>query len=158
MRLKPMGAPDALDGADADAGRLGHRGAGPVRCFARRLLHGQRDNALGDRGIELRNARGPRFVAQEPIDAFDRETLLPAPNAGLRLAGFAHDRVRADALGAEQHDLRPPNVLLRRIAILYQAAKPIQVGGGDGKGDAASHAQDSHAASPPGISLPVFKR
>ena len=58
---------------------------------------------------------------------------------------------RTQPLGAEQHDLRPPNVLLRRIAILYQAAKPIQVGGGDGKGDAASHAQDSHAASPPGI-------
>ena len=151
MRLKPVSAPDALDGADADAGRLGHRGARPVRRFLRRFLHGQRDDALGDKRIELRDARGPRLVAQEPVHAFDGEPFLPAPDAGLGLAGLAHDRVRADALGAEQHDLRPPDVLLRGVAVLDQSAEPIEVGGRDRYGNAGSHAADSHAASPPGI-------
>ena len=36
VRLKAMGAPDALHRADTDAG-LGHRRAGPVRRLARRL-------------------------------------------------------------------------------------------------------------------------
>ena len=35
MRLKPVRAPDALDGAGADAARLRHQSRGPVRC-----LHG----------------------------------------------------------------------------------------------------------------------
>src|SRR5436309_2801211 len=37
----------------------------------------------------------------------------------------SHDRVRADALGAEQYDLRPPNAFLRRVAVLDQSAEPI---------------------------------
>ena len=122
-----------------------------MRRFARWLLHGQRDDALGDRGVELGNARGARLVAQQPVDAFGGETLLPAPDAGLGLAGLAHDRVRAEASGAEQHDLRPPDVLLGRVAVLDQGAEPIDVGGRDGNGNAGSHAADSHAASPPGI-------
>jgi hypothetical protein len=52
---------------------------------------------------------------------------------------------------AQQHDLRPPNVLLRRVAVLDQSAKPIKVGGRDGNANAGSHAADSHAASPSGI-------
>jgi len=151
MRLEPMGAPDALHGTDADAGRLGHRRARPMRCFARRFLHGQRKDALGDGGIEPGDARGPRLITQKAVDAFGGEPLLPAPDAGLGLAGLAHDRVRAHALRAEQHDPPPPNVLLRRVAVADQIAEPIQVGRGDGKRDAGSHAPDSHAASPPGI-------
>ena len=151
-----MGAPDALDGADADAGRLGHRGAGPVRCFARRLLHGQPDDALGDGRIELRDARATRLVAQKPVHAFGGETLLPAPDAGLGLAGFAHDRVRPGPIGGQQYDLRPPNVLLGSVAVLYQAAKPIKVGGRDRNGNAGSHAPDSHAASPTGIPIGIL--
>jgi hypothetical protein len=69
----------------------------------------------------------------------------------LGLAGLAHDRVRADALGAEQHDLRPPNVLLRRVAVFDQSVEPIKVGGRDRNGNAGSHATDSHAPSPPRI-------
>ena len=36
------------------------------------------------------------------------EALLPAPDAGLRLARPAHDRDRPEAIGTEQHDLGPP--------------------------------------------------
>src|ERR1700722_13215127 len=90
-------APDALHRTHADADRLGHRRAGPMRRFVRRLLHGQRDDALVDRRIELRDARGPCLVAQKTVHAFDGEALLPAPDTGLGLAGLAHDRVSADA-------------------------------------------------------------
>ncbi len=67
MRLEPMGAPDALHGTDADTRRLGHRRACPMRRFVRRLLHRQRDDALRDGGIELRDARGSRLVVQKPF-------------------------------------------------------------------------------------------
>jgi hypothetical protein len=127
MRLEPVSAPDALNGAGADAGRLGHRGARPVRRFARRLLHGQRDDALGDRGNEFRNARGARLVAQKPVHAFGDEPFLPALHAGLGLAGLAHDRVRSDALGAEQHNLRPPDMLLRRVAVSDRRGGAVRV-------------------------------
>ena len=41
---------------------------------------------------------------RRPVHAFLREALLPAPDAGLRLAGPAHDLVGANAIGAEQND------------------------------------------------------
>ena len=98
MRLEPVRTPDALHGADAHACRSAHRRTGPVGRFARRGLHGQRDNALGDRRIELGDARGSRLVAQKPVHAFGGEPFLPAPDAGLGFAGLAHDRIRPDAL------------------------------------------------------------
>ena len=48
------------------------------------------------------------------------ESFLPAPNAGLGCAGLPHDWARANSLGAEQNDLRPPDMLLRRVAISDQ--------------------------------------
>ena len=77
----------------------------------------QRHHALGHLGPERRDARGPRLVAQQPVDAFLHEALLPAPHAGLRLAGPPHDLDGADAVGAQQDDLRPPDVLLRGVAV-----------------------------------------
>ena len=111
MGLEPMCAPDALDRGDADAGRLGHRRASPVRRFARGRLHCQRDDARGDQRIELQDARGPRLVVEKSVHAFSGETPLPAPDAGLGLARLAHDRVRPGPLGAEQNDLRSPGLL-----------------------------------------------
>jgi hypothetical protein len=106
---------------------------------------------LTDRRRELRDARGARLVAQQPLHAFGGEAFLPAPDAGFRLAGLAHDGVRPDALGAQQHDLRPPYVLLRRVPVFDDSAEPIKVGLCDGERDAGSHAADSHAASASGI-------
>jgi hypothetical protein len=42
-------------------------------------------------------------------------------------------------------------MLLGRIVIPDQIAEPIQVDKGDGKGNASSHAADSHATRPTGI-------
>ena len=151
MRLEPMGAPDALHGRGADAGCLRHRSARPVGGFGRRRLHGQRDDALRDSGVEFRDAGGPRLVAQQPLEALRGEALLPAPDAGLGLAGLAHDRVRAEPFSAQQYDPGPPDVLLGGVPIVDQETKPIKIGRRDRKGDASSHRPDSHAANRPGI-------
>jgi hypothetical protein len=53
------------------------------------------------------------FVAQKTIDAFVHEALLPAPDAGLRLACRFHNRRGAKALVAQQYDTRTPDMLLQ---------------------------------------------
>jgi hypothetical protein len=58
-----------------------------VRGLARRRCKGQSDDALGDRGVELGDARGTRLVAQKALEALVGEAFLPAPDAGLGLAG-----------------------------------------------------------------------
>ena len=55
---------------------------------------------------------------------------------------------------AQQYDLRPPDMLLRCVAVFDQSDEPIKVGGRDGYGNARAHA-DSHAASPTGIPLGI---
>jgi len=66
--------------------------------FTRRIGLGQRDDALGNRRRQRRNPRQARLVAQQPVDAFVHEPLLPAPQAGLALAGAPHDLVGAEAV------------------------------------------------------------
>ena len=77
-------------------------------------------------GASLAMREGPCLIAPKAVDAFGGE--LPAPDAALGLAGLTYDRVCPDALGAQQNDLRPPDLLLRRVAILEQTVKPIKVG------------------------------
>jgi hypothetical protein len=122
-----------------------------MRRLARRRLPRQFDNTLGDPGREFGDARGPRLVTQQPLHALGREAFLPTPDAGFRLAGLAHDSIRADAFGAQQHDLRPPHMFLRCVPVFDDCAQPIKVGLSDRKRNAGSHAQDSHAASLTGI-------
>ena len=50
---------------------------------------------------------------------------------------------------------RHSHVLLRRVAVLDQIAKPIKVGGRDGNRNPGAHATDSHAASLSGISTGI---
>ena len=146
-----MGAPDALHGRDADAGCVRHRRARPVRGFGQRRLHRQRHGALGESRIELLDARRPRLVAQQAFEALGGEAFLQAPDAGLGLASLVHDRVRARTLGAQQHDPGAPNMLLWSAPISNQRAKPIKIGGEDGKGNAPSRPPNSHPANQPGI-------
>ena len=65
VRLEFMGAPDALDRTDADAGRLRHHRRGPVGRLDRRVGQGQRDHPFRHISPERRDARWPRLVAQE---------------------------------------------------------------------------------------------
>ena len=99
VRLEAMLAPDALNRADAEPSRLRHQDAGPVGRLARRFAERQRDDALGGPGAQRRDARGTRLVAEQPVDPLLDKALLPAPYAGLGLAGLPHDLVRTDAIG-----------------------------------------------------------
>jgi hypothetical protein len=93
-----------------------------VRRLARRVGKRQYHLPLGDLWPERWDARGARLVVQQPFEAFSGKALLPAPHAGLRLAGLPHDLDGADAIGAQQDDLGAPDVLLRRIAIPDQCS------------------------------------
>jgi len=117
VRLEPVGAPDALDRADADAGRLGHHRGGPVGGLRRRLGRRQRDHALRHLGPQRRDTRRPGLVAQETVHPFGHEPRLPAPDARLGFARPAHDLGGPEAVGDRQNDPGPPHVLLRAVPI-----------------------------------------
>ena len=91
-----------------------------------------------------------RFLTlpQKAFEALAGEAFLPAPDAGLGLAGVAHDRARADAFRRQQHDLCAPDVLLRCVAVFDESSRPSPIGKCDRKGNAGSHPPDSHPASP----------
>jgi hypothetical protein len=141
MRLEAGFAPDASDARRADPDSLCHRCARPMRgvlgCLARRLFQDLELHILRKR----RHARGACLVAQQPIDALLDVAFLPAPNARLRLAGQAHDLVGAMAIGSGKHDPRPPNRLVRTVAIIDDRFEPGPVGRAHVKADViASHA------------------
>ena len=117
VRLQAVGAPDALDRADADAGRLRHHRGGPVGGLRRRIGQRQRDHAFRHLGAERRDARRPGLVTQQPVHPVAHEPRLPAPDAGLRLAGPPHDPGRPEAVGRRQNDASPPHVLLRAVPV-----------------------------------------
>lgn len=124
---QPVRLPDAAHRAGADAGRGRHHVGCPVRRLARRVLQGQCHHALGDFRSEWGNARGARLVAQQSLEAFRGEALLPLPHAGLGLTRLPHDLDGAHAVAAQQNDLGAPNVLLRRIAISDRCAQTLTV-------------------------------
>lgn len=139
---------DALHRADADADELGHRLGGPVCSLARRVLKGQRHHTLGYLSAQWRDARGTGLVPQKAIQALLHEPLLPTPHRGLADAGCAHDLGRADAIGSQQHDPRPPNVLLGTVSVRQDRAEPAAIGGACLYGDACSRPIESHSIKP----------
>ena len=151
MRLKAMSAPNALDGTGTDADDFRHQGGSPVGQLGGRIGLRERHDARGDLRPERRDARGSRLVAQEAVVTFLHEAFLPAPDTGLRLAGLAHDLVGADAIGAQQHDLGPPDMLLRRIAVPRERLQTATITGLESDGNSVSHTPDSHVSSPAGI-------
>lgn len=78
-----------------------------------------------------RAIREGRVLSRRRVYAFLHETLLPAPDVGLRLACLAHDLIRADAGGGggEQDDLGSPRVLLRSITVLDDGLEPLAISG-----------------------------
>ena len=117
----------------------------------RRLGRGQGHDPVDDLLAERRHPRRPGLVAQEAVDPFLREALLPAPDAGLRLAGPAHDLDRAEAAGRKQHDLGPPGMLLRGVAVADDRLEAAAIDGAKGNGDTGAHAPDSHGPNQAGI-------
>ena len=119
---------DAPDCACVDASGRRHYVGRPVRRLARRISKRQGHHTRGDIGSGPHRARRPRLDAQETIDAFCGEALLPAPYAGLRFAGLADNFDSPDAIGTQQDDHGPPDVLLGRIAILGQGHQALVIG------------------------------
>ena len=129
MRLKPMGAPDALNRADRDAGCLRHQRTCPMRRLSRRLIKRHSDDASGDGVAQRLDARGPRLVVHQPFEALLRKAFLPAPDGGLRLVCLAHDLHRTKAISGEQNNPGAPYVLLWRVTVLDQSHKSPTIGG-----------------------------
>ena len=128
----------------------------PVRRLVRRGLERQ-PHDLGDTlGCDRRLAGRPRLVAQQAVDARLHEPRLPTPDARFRRGNCSHDRVRADAIGAEKNDAGPPDVLLGRVAVGDDGFKPLAIGVVEGDGYTVAHAPNSHAQPPMGIPIRTF--
>ena len=116
VRLKPVRLPDAPDRAGADAARPCHQIGGPmgglaggsasVSATTRAATSGPSGGMREGRVLSCRRPSMPSFM-----------NVLPAPDAGLRLAGPAHDLVGADTVGAREDDRRPPSVFLRGVTV-----------------------------------------
>jgi len=79
MGLQPMGPPDTLNRGNADAGHPRHGCACPTRGLGRRRFHCRDDDACGDRGVELGDARGAHISGilgtspvKEACDIYER--------------------------------------------------------------------------------------
>ena len=125
---------------------LGHRGGGPVRRLARRIGLGRGDDARRNLGFERRNARRPRLVAQQARDTIGHEAFLPAPDSRLADAGVAHDLGRAAAVRRQQHDLGPPDMLLRAVPVRHDRVQLATIRGTHVNFDAGAHPADSHVS------------
>ena len=125
-----------------------HHHSSPVGRLDGRISSGERYDTLGDIRTKGWDARRSGLVAQEASIASLHEAFLPAPHTGLRLAGLAHDLVGADAVRAQQDDLGPPDMLVRRVAIPRERGQTAAVPGLESDGNSGSHAPDSHVSSP----------
>ena len=123
VRLQTIPAPDALDGTCADADCFRHHVAVQWVASAGGSVWVSMHNTLGDIRPKGRDARRSRLIAQQAVVTGLHEAFLPAPHTGFRLAVLAHDLIGADAVGAQQNDLGPPDMLMRCVA--------IPTGGGD---------------------------
>jgi len=151
MRLQAVGAPDSLDRTHRNADRLCHGGAGPMGRLTGRIAQCQGDYSFGDLVRKARYPRRSGLVTQETIHTLLHEPLLPAPDCRFGHPGCPHDLVGAGPDRCEKHDLTPPNMLLRAVAIRNDRLHAGSVFGIDDKADPGAHARDSHTTAPAGI-------
>jgi len=88
-----------------------------VSDLAWRVGQRQVDHPLHGRRRQRRLAGLARLVAQQPVDAFPHEALLPPPDHRLGQARAAHDLGGPAAVGGGDDHPRPGGVLLPRVAI-----------------------------------------
>ena len=100
---------------------------------------------------QRRNARAAGFVAQQARHALRQEALLPPPDRGLAGAGAAGEFHGAAAIGGQQHDLRPPDVLLRAVAVRDDGGQRLAIGFGEVDFDRFAHPPDLHGQVAEGI-------
>ena len=153
VRSEAVSPPDLLYRGNGARDRLGHRPAGPMGGLVRRRLERQGDDPRDGVAIHRRLSRRPGLVAQQPMDAFLHEALLPAPHAGLGLAGLTHDGVGAEPVAGQQHDAGAPDMLLGRGSVPDDRFKPLTIRRTDGDGDSCAHDADSH--TPTNMGIPI---
>ncbi len=151
MRLQSMRPPDPLDGTRADIDDLRHQRGGPVGRLCWRVALSELHDALGDAGPQRPDARRPGLIAQETVVSFLHEALLPTPDTGLRFPSPAHDLVGADTVGAQQHDLSPPDMLVWRVAVPHEPLQTTAISGLKIDENSSTHAPNSHTSGPMGI-------
>ena len=127
MRLETMRRPDPLYAAMADTGSFRHRPAGPVRPLAGRFGQRHLDHPLDHGRRQRRFASGPRRLMQQAVNPFGHKACLPAPDRRFAFAGLPLDRHRANPSRAQQHNPRPPHVLLRAVTRPDDSLKPLAV-------------------------------
>jgi hypothetical protein len=147
VRLKAVRPPDALDRTRANTDGFRHHRGRPVGCLGGRVGLGERHDVLGDVCSQRRDARGSRLITQQAVVAHPHEAFLQAPRTGLRLSGPAHDLVGAEADSAQQDDLCPPDVPMRRIAIPRECGQTAAINRLECDGNSGSRPPDSHASS-----------
>ena len=151
MRPQAVSAPYPLHRTDADPRRFGHGRAGPVARCRRRFRQRHRHHALGHLRAQRRDARWPRFIAPKSRRAVVPESLLPPPDHRLGFTGCLHDLGSAATIGGQKNDFRPPNVLLRAIAVGHHCFKLGAVGGAQSDIRSLVHPADSHTRVRRGI-------
>jgi hypothetical protein len=85
------------------------------------------DDVLDPGGRHRRLAGRPAGLLEQARDACGPIALAPQPHR--RLAGLqaARHRDRAEPVRAQQHDPRPPHVLLGRVAVLHEVLQPVAI-------------------------------
>src|SRR5271156_444372 len=151
VRPETMGTPYPMNGTDAQTSSFGHERAGPMASLPRGIAKRQRHDALGRFNRKRRDARAPGLVAKKALKPLLHEAFLPAPHASLRLAGPAHDLIRAGAVAGQQNDFGPPNVLLRGVAVLDESHKRAPITWRYENGFSCAHRADSHSTITSGI-------
>ena len=101
---------------------------GQKRSFIR-VSSGFRTTDLGGRDLSERSPSTPSKANR----SCHRQTVVLLP------AGRRHDRVGAEPSGRQQHDARPPNVLLRHVPTRRDGFELRSFSCRDREGDARSH-------------------
>ena len=84
---------------------------------------------------------GGRLLSpQQPVHALGREPFLPPPHRHLGAPHLAHDRKRAQAVGGQQHDPRPVDMLSAAVPIRHDRLEPSTIVGGNLELDPCAHA------------------
>lgn len=148
--LKPVRAPDALNRADGNADGFRHHRAGPMRRFARAVLLRQGDDPFGDVLPERSNARRAVLSRTRPSTPASMNRSCRCQTQVFD-ASLAHDLVHADAVGGNQDDPGPTDMLLSRVPVLDDVLKPLPIGRRQGYGGSRAHHTDSHAQKAIGI-------
>ena len=128
-----------LNGAQADADRFRHGAAGPMRRVARGLGAGQVQHLGDDPDGKRRAARLARLIAQQAFDALLSVSCLPAPDRRSTGARAPRHFLNRQTISRIEHNLRPPHMFERAIAIRDDGQQTLTIFGGRKDTDGLSH-------------------